>query len=222
MDYRQVNAITEGEVPVLPTIHKIFDGLRGAKVFTTLDLKSAYWQVKLTAASRAKTAFITHKGLFEFTRMPFGLKNAPALFQRAMQELLHEYIGQFVFVTPTTVKQVSSFLGSANYFRSHIQNYARIAEPLNRLLNKKARFVWTKEHDDAFNTLKQALMKAPVMAYPDPNKDYILHTDASEEAMGAVLTQIGDDGKEHVIQYLSKSFPPSSASGLSTSWKAWR
>lgn len=78
---RKVNSVTKDEIAVLPKIHEIFDSLGEATIFTILDLKAAYWQVKLSKKSREKSAFITHRGIYEFLRMPFGLKNGHAVFQ---------------------------------------------------------------------------------------------------------------------------------------------
>ena len=88
IDYRRLNAITKKDVYPLSRIDDILDQLGKAKYFTSLDLASGYWQVKLAKESREKSAFTTHCGLYEFIRMPFGLCNVPATFQRLMQVVL--------------------------------------------------------------------------------------------------------------------------------------
>ena len=98
VDYRQLNAVTIQDAHPLPHIQDIFDELKGAQVFSTLDLRSGYWQVPVAEESVPKTAFTCHLGLFEFVRMPFGLTNAPAIFQRAMNKVLSGLIGKICMV----------------------------------------------------------------------------------------------------------------------------
>ena len=76
------------DVYPLPRIDDMLDSLSEARVFSTLDLASGFWQVEVERASQEKTAFITHHGLFEFEKMLFGLSNAPATFQRLMETVL--------------------------------------------------------------------------------------------------------------------------------------
>ncbi|RXN30169.1 Retrovirus-related Pol poly from transposon [Labeo rohita] len=80
VDYRHLNSVTAKDAYPLPKIEECLDVLRGACVFSTLDLQSGYWQIAVDEMDRAKTAFITRYGLYEYTRMPFGLCNAPSTF----------------------------------------------------------------------------------------------------------------------------------------------
>ena len=111
---------------------------------------------------------------------------------------------------PKNVRHVRSFLGMVCYYNKFIKNYARIAMPLYELLGKKKKWEWSATHQEAFEKLKEALVSAPILAYPRPEGRYILDTDASNFAYGAVLSQIqrnekGED-EEKVIAYYSKTF----------------
>ena len=98
VDYRQLNAVTKKDAHPLPRIQDIFDSLQGATVFSICDAKSGYHQLGVAEDSVERTAFFTHHCLFEFLRMPFGLCNAPAVFQRAMQKVLGPLLGRCVMV----------------------------------------------------------------------------------------------------------------------------
>ena len=88
IDYRELNSVTKADMFPLPRIDDLLDQLGESRFFSTLDLASGYWQVQVHQDSVEKTAFVTHQGLYEFQVMPFGLKNAPVVFQRLMQQVL--------------------------------------------------------------------------------------------------------------------------------------
>ena len=111
--------------------------------------------------------------------------------------------------TPSTTREVQQFMGLANYYRRFIQDFATVARPLHRLTEKGRLFQWTPDCKDAFEKLKKLLVSAPILAFPDFSKSFILDTDASATGLGAVLSQLGDDGKEHVIAYGSRTLSKS-------------
>ena len=284
VDYRKLNAVTRKDAHPLPHIQDVFDQLQGATIFSTLDLKSGYWQVPMDPESIPKTAFTCHLGLFEFVRLPFGLTNAPAIFQRAMNKVLSGLIGKCCMVYiddivifsrssaehaihlkavlarleqaglqlkpskchfelteiellgfvvsaqgirplsdktaaiselshPTDVKGVRSFLGMVGYYRQCIEGFATLSLPLTELTKTKNPFIWGEEQQASFNQLKMALTTAPVLAHPDPTKPYILYTDASDKAVGAILVQKDLAQVERVIAYISHKL-----SGTQLSW----
>jgi hypothetical protein len=90
------------------------------------------------------------------------------------------------FPTPQTQHDVRSFLGLSGYYRKYVKGYAKIATPLNRLLTTDISFKWTSDCENAFKTLKQALITAPVLGYPNLNKPFILACDASSSAIGYI------------------------------------
>ncbi|CAF1253603.1 unnamed protein product [Rotaria sordida] len=124
IDYRKLNAMTIRDAYPIPRIDDTLDSLQEAKFISTLDLRTGYWQVEMDEKSRQKTAFITHKGLFEFKVMPYGLTNAPATFQRLMDIVLAGlkwqcclvYIDDVIVYSPT--------------FEQHIEDLKRVFEAL--------------------------------------------------------------------------------------------
>ena len=139
VDFRCLNSITRKDVYPLPRVDDIFDTLDGACYFTSLDLSSGYWQVELDEDAREKSAFTTYHGLYEFIRIPFGLCNAPATFQRVMQAVLAglEWRSCFVYL--------DDILIASRTFDEHLKHIKEVLERLRtaglRLKPKKCLFL---------------------------------------------------------------------------------
>ncbi|PIK59004.1 putative thy-1 membrane glycoprotein isoform X1 [Apostichopus japonicus] len=120
---------------------------------------------------------------------------------------------------PRNAKEVRSFLGLAGYYRRFIKGFSKIAGPLYDLVGattkksgkevtpKQNSFQWLSKQQEAFEKLKKSLTTAPVLSYPDYTKPFIVHTDASAQGLGAVLSQVSD-GQEKVIAFASRTLRP--------------
>ncbi|GBG81120.1 hypothetical protein CBR_g31796 [Chara braunii] len=108
---------------------------------------------------------------------------------------------------PTSLTQVRAFLGLASYYQRFIKGFAAIARPLTNLLRKDQPLNWDGDCERAFTTLKDAVATAPILIRPNPTKQFILVTDWQPEAISAILAQKGNDGREHVIEYASRTVP---------------
>ena len=302
IDYRLLNQKTVPDRHPLPRIQDLIDTLGGYSLFSILDQGKAYHQGFIAEGSRHMTAFITPWGLYEWVRIPFGLSNAPAAFQRSMEEMLDSlrdiccipylddvlaysktfedhvevlrqvlralqrhgvklrpnkcelfrkevrYVGKLVSAdgvrldpkdleaiqalrrkTPSTVGEVRKLLGFLSYYRTYIQDFSRIARPMYELLQCKTPVTtvpqprqkrgkgaqlssrtpiqWTEEHQRTLDHLILILSNPPVLSYPDFDLPYVLHTDASQQGLGAVLYQ-RQGGKLRIIAYGSRTLSP--------------
>ncbi|GJP32333.1 hypothetical protein CLOM_g16935, partial [Closterium sp. NIES-68] len=283
IDYRALNKQTIKNKYLIPRIDDLLDQLRGATLFSKLDLRSGYWQIRMADNSIHKTAFRTRYGSYEYLVMSFGLTNAPATFQAEMNHILRPLFDECVVVylddiliysrdmkqhvehlrrvfeilrrerffvklsksefaiekkieavrtwmTPENVKELKQFLGFANYYNRFVPQYAKLAAPLTNLLKKNTPYKWEMKHKEAVEQLKQALTSAPVLILPDPERDYVIEADASDQAVGAVLMQDQGNGLQP-IAYLSKklhgaelNYPihDKEALAIVIPFKAWR
>ncbi|GES79037.1 enzymatic polyprotein, putative [Rhizophagus clarus] len=136
--YRKLNAVTIIDAYPLPRIDELLEKYRTAKWFTSLDLAAGFHQVEIAEEDKEKTAFICLKGLYEYNVMPFGLKNAPGTFQRLMDEILSEYIGEFVVV------YIDDIMIYSKSFEEHIEHLEKVLRKLKEkniiLKLKKCKF----------------------------------------------------------------------------------
>ena len=102
--------------------------------------------------------------------------------------------------TPKNKTELESFLGLINLYREHLDRFADTAACLYRLTGAKVKFDWGDEEEDSFYKLKEDITEAPLLVYPKDGGGFVLDTDASDKAIGAVLSQV-QDGKERVVAY---------------------
>ena len=287
VDYRDLNDKTKIRDPYpLPRIDAMLDNLAGAKMFSSLDLIWGYHQVPLTEEAKLRTAFITphmSPSHWQYIYMPFGLRDAPATFQRLVDKMLTSvqydyvmaylddiivkgddvasslrnlrevfervrgaglklkpskcelfreeiaYLGHIInkeglktdpkkieavknWPIPIYLTDVRGFIGLCSYYRRFIKNFGEKVKPLSQLTCRTSDHVWREEHTEAFNEMKQALTSSPLLAHPREGCEYILDTDASTWAIGAVLSQMQPNSagvmEERPIAYASRLLLP--------------
>ncbi|KAK3535061.1 hypothetical protein QTP70_002592 [Hemibagrus guttatus] len=181
--------------------------LRGATLFTKLDLRSAYNLIRIREGDEWKTAFITPTSHYEYLVMPYGLTNAPSVFQDFIHEVL-ERLRKFQLF----LKAEKCFFHqtSVQFLGRFIQNYSSIAHPLTSLLrNKPKSLVRSPAAEKAFNLLKRTFTTAPLLVHPDPDKPFIVEVDASTTGVGAVLSQQqGNPSCLHPCAFFSRKLNP--------------
>ncbi|RVW26942.1 Transposon Ty3-I Gag-Pol polyprotein [Vitis vinifera] len=194
VDYRALNAVTVKDRFPIPTVDELLDELYGASVFSKLDFRAGYHQVRIHPPDIEKTAFRTHEGHYEFIqimgRPPETLGNGIlGLASHSLFAKLSKCFGYTKMAAASNDQELRGFLGLCGYYRRFVYRYASTTAPLTKLLCKNA-FVWTKEATGAFEALKHALATTPVLAMPDFSNPFVLQTDASGSGIGAVLVQI--------------------------------
>ncbi|KAL1280961.1 hypothetical protein QQF64_015561 [Cirrhinus molitorella] len=211
----------------IPCVDESLDLVAGSSWFTSLDLRTGYWQVPLAPDARPKTAFGTSKGLWQFRVLCFGLCNAPATFARLMDRVLSGIPrSECLVYLDDILVHGSSFQSSLEALRRVLD---RVSESGLKLHPEKCNFfrrevtflghkLYYRRFVQGFSTLAHLLFQllkkdkffmwtlvtAPVLAPPDPTLPFILDTDASSVGMGAVLSRVGTGG-ERVVACYSKT-----------------
>ncbi|GKA71870.1 putative reverse transcriptase domain-containing protein [Tanacetum coccineum] len=200
----------------------------GSIVYSKIDLRSGYHQLRVRDEDIPKTAFRTRYGHYEFQVMPFGLTNAPVVFMDLMNRVCKPYLDKFVIVFIDDILIYSRNKEEhANHLRIilellkkeklyakfskcdfwihivFIEGFSKIAKSLTELTQKNKKYIWGEDQESAFQLLKQKLCEAPILALPEGNDDFVVYCDASHQGLGAVLMQ-----REKVIAYASRQLKP--------------
>lgn len=211
VDYRQLNAqIVKNKFP-MPIIEDLLDELNGAKIFTKLDLRSGYHQIRMSRPDIPKTAFRTHLGHYEYQVMPFGLTNAPATFQSLMNQVLAPFFRKSVLVF---FDDILIYSKDREEHKEHIRLVLQVLKANNLVIKpKKCAFglssVSYLGHIISQNGVAtdpgkvEKMCSSPVLTLPDFSKEFTIEADACGTGIGAVLMQGG-----RPIAFYSKSLGP--------------
>ncbi|GKC79188.1 putative reverse transcriptase domain-containing protein [Tanacetum coccineum] len=200
IDYREMNKLTIKNRYPLPRIDDLFDQLQRSQYFSKIKPRSGYHQLRVCQENIPKTAFRTRYEHFEFTVMPFGLTNDPAseeeyeVHLKLILKLLEKekLFGKFSkcefwLQDVRFLGHVVNSEGLVGYYRRFIVNFSKIANPLTLLTQKDKKFEWGDEQENAFQTLKNVLCNAPILALPEGADDFVVYRDTSNKGFGCVL-----------------------------------
>ncbi|GFU90720.1 hypothetical protein TNCV_4182741 [Trichonephila clavipes] len=175
VDFRALNSESvSDDFPMEDAVELIYS-IGRANIITTLDLLKGYWAITMVEDSKNITSFKTHRQQYRFKHEPDPEKTA------VINNL----------PVPKTKKELRSVLGLCNYYREYIPKYSELVYPLTELTKKRVPYSipWTEKHDSSFHLLKKALVEAPSLYSPVPDKPYTIHSDASQLGIAACLSQ---------------------------------
>ncbi|GFW06160.1 hypothetical protein TNCV_36361 [Trichonephila clavipes] len=232
IDYRKLNEITVADTYPLPRMDDLLHQAKLTPFMSTLDLRAGYHQVKVHVEDQDKTAFVCPFGTYRFLRMPYANREKCHFASSRVKylgfwitqkgiEVDPEKVASILDIPPPkNVKELQSFLQTCSWFRRYIQDFAKISRPLSYLTKKKVKWQWGFDQQNAFQTLKNSLTTPPVLKQADGTKPYIIRTDASNYALGAVLLQ-GEGSDEHPIEYASRLLTPAERNYSTTFAVVW-
>ncbi|KAB0790218.1 hypothetical protein PPYR_15451, partial [Photinus pyralis] len=170
LDPKEINQCIKDEHFNIPTLDDLKSKLKNASLFSVLDLKDGFWQIKLEKQSIKYCVFSTIFGCYAFKRLPFGLKISPQIFQKYNTELFGDIEGVFIYIDDLLI-------------------YAENQEKHDEIL-QKAEFMWIDNiHTQCLNKIKSIICNAPVLQNFDNEKEIIIQTDSSKDGIGCVLMQ---------------------------------
>nr|GEZ67374.1 putative reverse transcriptase domain-containing protein [Tanacetum cinerariifolium] len=221
INYQELNKLTIKNLYPLPRIDDLFDQLQGSSVYSKINLRSVYHQLRVRDEDTPKNAFRTRYEHYEFQVMPFGLTNAPTVFMDLMIRVCKPYLDKFVIVFIDDIlicsrneeehanhlRIILELLRKEKFQGLHvdpakikaIKNWETPTTPTE----KHKKYIWEEDQESAFQLLKRKLYEAPILALPEGNDDFIVYCDASLQGLGAVLMQ-----KEKFIAYASRQLKP--------------
>nr|GEX65048.1 reverse transcriptase domain-containing protein [Tanacetum cinerariifolium] len=233
IDYCELNKLTVKNRYLLSRIKDLFDQLQGSRVYSKIDLRFGYHQLKVYEEDIPKTAVRTRYGHYEFQVMPFGLTNTPAVFMDLMNQVCKPCLDRFVIVF---IDDILIYSKNRKEHEGHLklilkllkeeELYANFSKCEFWLLKKSMKFEWGEKEEAAFQLLKQKLCSAPILALPEGSEKFMVYCDASHKGLGAVLMQ-----KEKVMAYESRQLKvyennyiihDLNLGAVVFSWKMWR
>ncbi|GKB36557.1 putative reverse transcriptase domain-containing protein [Tanacetum coccineum] len=213
----------------LPRIDDLFDQLQGSRVYSKIDLRSGYHQLRVREEDILKTAFRTRYGHYEFqnkkehegylklilrflkeeklfakfSKCEFWLSTVKFLGHMIDSEGIHVDPAKIESIkdwaSPKTPTKIRQFLGLAGYYRQFIECFLKISRPMKKLTQKSVKFDWGEKAEAAFQLLKQKLCSTLILALPEGSEDFMVYCDASHKGLGIVFMQ-----RENVIAYASR------------------
>ncbi|GKA70603.1 putative reverse transcriptase domain-containing protein [Tanacetum coccineum] len=214
IDYRKLNKFADQNRYPLPGDNDdLFDQLQGLSVYSKIDLRTGYHQLRIREEDIPITAFITRYGNYEFQVMSFGLTNASAVFMDLMnrgnhlkailellkKEKLYAKFSKCDFWLESVQFLGHTILGLAGYYEVFIEVLHNSQNIIPSKPQKNKKYEWSEDEEEAFELLKQKLCCAPILALPEGSEDFVVYCDASLKGFGAVLMQ-----REKVIAYASR------------------
>jgi ribonuclease HI len=276
IDFHTLNRASIKDHFRLSNMEMILQQVAGSQMMSLLECFSGYNLIKVKMTDKYKTTFITSWGTFTYERIPFGLSNAGATFQRSIQidfddligKIIHIYLDELTMYSknqsdhfvhlrkvlircrkfvislnpsksifsvtkgkllgyivsnsrisidperiatilnlpaPTSKKEVQAFMGIINFVHTFFPDFVVMVKPIHNILKKDLSFSWTDDVENNFVRIKKEINSAPILAKLDFEKEFIVYTNAIEEAIYDILMQFDDQFNKKTIAYMSQS-----------------